>query len=320
MSASLTPELLQRLVQMSPDGIAICEKGTDGWPVVFVNEAFEKLTGYKSKELQGRDLRLLQAEDREQETRQRIRQAMSEGATCRVLMRNYRIDGTRFWNEMTLVPIRNAKGDITHYAGFHRDASERMRLDNRATMPRENGSPASAGGGAAFNVARDDRLTGLHNRVYFEELLKRDWAIAQRDNRRLALLMFDIDALGAYNDTFGRTAGDSCVKRIGRTIAGCLRRSSDLMARWEGGTIITLVQGMTVEQALPFADAVRDRVREQRIHHPRSPVERYVTVSCGAASMVPGSDAAPETLLERAKAALRVAKSGGRNRVAVSAK
>jgi diguanylate cyclase (GGDEF)-like protein/PAS domain S-box-containing protein len=320
MSGSLSLELLLRLVQASPDGIAICEKGADSWPVVFVNEAFERLTGYKSKELHGKDLRLLQAEDREQETRQRVRQAMAEGTACRVLMRNYRMDGTRFWNEMSLVPIKNAKGDITHYAGFHRDASERMRLDNRSSMPRENGSPAATVGGTAFNAARDDRLTGLHNRAYFEELLKRDWAIAQRDNRRLALILFDIDALGAYNDTFGRTAGDSCIKRVGRAIGGCLRRSSDLMARWEGGTIISLVQGMTVEQALPFADAIRDRVRETRIHHPRSPVERYVTVSCGAASMVPGTDDAPELLLERAKAALRIAKSGGRNRVAVSAK
>lgn len=319
MSNSLSLELLQKLVQLSPDGVALCEKGGDGWLVVFVNEAFERLTGYKATELQGRDLRLLQAEDREQETRQRIRQAIADGTSCRVLMRNYRSDGTRFWNEMTLVPIKNARGEMTHYAGFHRDASERMRLDNRGTMPRENGSPA-AGGGAAFNAARDDRLTGLHNRVYFEELLRRDWAIAQRDARRLALLVFDIDALAAYNDTFGRTAGDSCVKRVGRAIAGCLRRSSDLMARLEGGTIVALVQGMTVEQALPFADSIRDRVREQRIHHPRSPVERYVTVSCGAASIVPGSDDAPELLLERARAALRVAKSGGRNRVAVSAK
>ncbi len=319
MSNSLSIELLQKLVQMSPDGIAVCEKGTDGWPVVFVNDAFERLTGYKAAELQGRDLRLLQAEDREQETRQRIRQALADGATCRVLMRNYRSDGTRFWNEMTLVPMKDGRGEITHCVGFHRDASERMRIDNRGTLPRENGSPA-AGAGAAFSVARDDRLTGLHNRVYFEELLRRDWAIAQRDARRLALLIFDIDALGAYNDTFGRTAGDSCIKRVGRAISGCLRRSSDLMARWDGGTIVTLVQGMNVEQALPFADIICDRVREQRIHHPRSPVERYVTVSCGAASIVPGTDTAPELLIERARAALRVAKSGGRNRVAVSAK
>ena len=317
---SLSFEILQTLVQTSPEGIAICEKSGDGWPVLFVNEAFERLTGYKARELRGKDLRLLQAEDREQETRHRIRQAIADGTTCRVLLRNYRSDGTRFWNELALVPLKNAKGEITHYASFHRDASERMRLDNRGTLPRENGSPAVGATGAAFSVARDDRLSGLHNRVYFEELMRRDWAIAQRDNRRLALLLFDIDALGAYNDTFGRTAGDSCIKRVGRAISGCLRRSSDLMARWEGGTFVSLVQGMTVDQALPFAETIRDRVREARIHHPRSPVERYITVSCGAASIVPGSDDAPDLLLERARAALRVAKQGGRNRIAVSAK
>src|SRR5262245_37555165 len=151
MSGGLSFDLLQKLLQTSPEGIAICEKGADGWPVLFVNEAFERLTGYKARELHGKDLRLLQAEDREQETRQRIRQAITEGTTCRVLMRNYRSDGTRFWNEVALVPLKNAKGDITHYASFHRDASERMRLDSRGTLPRENGSPASTGTGAQFS-------------------------------------------------------------------------------------------------------------------------------------------------------------------------
>ena len=91
------------------------------------------------------------------------------------------------------------------------------------------------------------------------------------------------------------------------------------MARWEGGTIITLVQGMTVEQALPFADAIRDRVREAA--HPSPALERferYVTVSCGARQHRSGTEDAPELLLEEQRLRSR-SKSGGRNRVAAIA-
>lgn len=308
-------EVFQRLVEQSPDGIVVCERGTDGWPVVFSNRAFERLTGYSEHEVRGRDLRLLQGQDREQEQRQKMRQAVADGTSCRVLMRNYRSDGTQFWNEFVLVPLNDAHGNVTHFVSFHRDAGGRMRIEHRAGASREGGTAAAAGGAAAFSVARDDRLTGLCGRGYFDELVRRDWAIAQRDGLRLALVVFDIDSLGVYNETFGRPAGDSCIKRVGRAIASCLRRGSDLTARLEGGTIAALIHSMTIEQALPFANAIVERVREQRIHHPRSSVGKYVTVSGGLVSVIPGPKDDLEKLMERARAALKDAKATGRNRV-----
>jgi diguanylate cyclase (GGDEF)-like protein len=158
-------------------------------------------------------------------------------------------------------------------------------------------------------------LTGLHCAQYFDEALNRDWAIAQRDGLRLALVLLDIDALGTYNETFGRPAGDSCVKRVARAIASCLRRGSDLTARLEGGTIAALIHSMTAEQALPFADGILERVREQRIHHPRSSVFKYVTVSAGLVSIIPGPSDKLEHFVERARASLKAAKTAGRNRV-----
>lgn len=314
----LSPELLRQLVESSPDGIVVCERGGDGWLVVFVNRAFERLTGFGAQELKGRDLRLLQGEDRDQEQRQRLRQALADGESCRALLRNYRSDGTQFWNEMVLVPLTNGSGGIDHFVSFHRDARERMRIEQRAAA-RENGAPALPGAGSAPGAARDDRLTGLHCRQYFDEALSRDWAVAQRDGLRLALVLLDIDALGTYNETFGRPAGDSCIKRVARAIAGCLRRGSDLTARLDGGTIAALIHSMTAEQALPFADGILDRVREQRIHHPRSSVFKYVTVSAGLVSLIPGPQDKLESFVDRARAALKTAKNAGRNR-AVAAK
>ncbi|HEU4531480.1 MAG TPA: diguanylate cyclase, partial [Steroidobacteraceae bacterium] len=73
--------------------------------------------------------------------------------------------------------------------------------------------------------------------------------------------------------------------------------------------------GMTSEQLLPFANTVLERVREMRIHHPKSTVLRYVTVSAGVLSVVPAESDKPEQLIEKAQKALKEAKTAGRNRV-----
>ncbi len=311
--SELSQQLLTSLVQLNPDGIVVCERGADGWPASFVNPAFERLTGYRRHEIIGRDLRFLQAEDREQDNRARIRQALTEGKACRALLRNYRNDGSPFWNEFTLAPIADSGGHVTHYVGFHRDASERLRFEPKSGTAREP-TPASTYP-SLLSVLRDDRLTGLYNRAYFDELYRRDFAISQREGRRIAVLVLDIDALGGYNDTFGKAAGDSCIKRVARTIAGCLRRGSDLVGSLEGGSMVAMVHGMTAEQLLPFANTVLERVREMRIHHPKSAVFRYVTISAGVLSTVPKEDEKPENLIERANAALKEAKNTGRNKV-----
>jgi two-component system cell cycle response regulator len=317
--ADLPSHLLAALVDLNPDGVVVCERVKDGWSVLFANPAFERLCGFSSREIRGRDLRFLQGQEREQDSRTRIRDGLNKGQPVRALLRNYRKDGTPFWNEMSLVPVKDMGGEVTHYVGYHRDASERLRFDPKpATSAAKDPHSQSATYPSLLSVLRDDRLTGLYNRGYFDELFHRDWAIAQREGRRLALLLFDVDSLNTYNETFGKPAGDSCIKRVARAIAGCLRRGSDLTARLEGGTIATLVHGMTAEQLPAFTAGILERVREARIHHPKSSVLRYVTVSAGIVSMVPGPDEKPEVLLERARSALREAKDAGRNRVVMA--
>jgi len=75
-------------------------------------------------------------------------------------------------------------------------------------------------------AVRDDRLTGLFTLPYLEELLKRDWAMAKRDGRSIAVFAIDVDALDLYNATFGRAAGDSAIRRVSHCVSGCLRRAA----------------------------------------------------------------------------------------------
>jgi diguanylate cyclase (GGDEF)-like protein/PAS domain S-box-containing protein len=304
-------DMYRRLVESSPEGVVLVNAQDPERPVVYVNPGFEALTGYSAAELLGRNLRLLQADDREQDGRHRLREALGRGESCRVLLRNYRKDGSVFWNEMTVLPLLGADGRITHFAGHHRDAGERLRLDPKLTRDSLSGAhqPTAV-------AIRDDRLTGLFTLPYLEELLKRDWAVAQREKRSIAVFAIDIDALDLYNATFGRAAGDSTIRRVAHVVSGCLRRSSDVTARIDGGSLIAFAPGLAIEQALRVGQLMAERVRELRIHHPRSAVLRYVSVSVGVCTAVPDAADSPSSLLEKSQQQLQIAKKSGRNQAA----
>src|ERR1700674_5926109 len=307
----IDPDLYRRLVESSPGGVVLVDAQGSDHPVIYANPAFEALTGYSAAELIGRNLRLLQADDREQAGRPRLRDPLSRGETCRVLLRNYRKDGSLFWNEMTLLPLRHADGCVTHFVGHHRDAGERLRIDPKTAKDTLSGAQH-----ATAMAIRDDRLTGLFTLAYLEELLKRDWAVAHREQRSIAVFAVDIDALDLYNTTFGRAAGDSTIRRVAHVVSACLRRSSDVTARIDGGSLIAFAPGLTTEQALRIGQLMAERVRELRIHHPRSAILRYISVSVGVCAAVPEAVDSPAGLLEKSHKQLQIAKKSGRNQAA----
>jgi diguanylate cyclase (GGDEF)-like protein/PAS domain S-box-containing protein len=309
---SIDPRLLQTLVDCASEGVVICEARAGDWPAVFVNAAMEQLTGYGADEIHGRSLRFLQADDHEQEGLTKIRSALREGAPCQTTLRNYRRDGTMFWNEVTLTPLRNPQGEVTHYASFHREGGDRLRIDTREARETRDPSMSTQ---TMLAYLRDDKLTGLLRRTYFEELIKRDWGLAQRESRRLSFLVFDLDCYSQYKDVFGRPGSDQSFRRIARVIGGCFRRASDLCGRFDEDQIAALTTGLDLAQAAKLAEAVLARVRDLAIHHPRSNVSRYVTASAGVVSLVPPHDAAPSRIYESALKALKDAKELGRNRV-----
>lgn len=300
--SNLPPDAWRLIVADAPEGIVICDATAPDLPVVFANESFAKMCGYPVAALLGSNLRTLQSSDRDQEARQRIREGLEKGQATRVLIRNYRPDGALFWNETLIQPIRDASGKVTHWIGYHRDAGGRMKAAERPP----SGLPP---------WEREDRLTGLHSRAYFEELLRRDWQLAQRESHEIGLAFFDVDDLNAYNETFDKAGGDACIRRISRVISGSYRRGGDLVGRWEGGTFAALTQGEAAERAAEYARVVTQRVRDLLIHHPRGGAERYVTLSAGVASLVPPRELELDALLNACRTALKRAKSNGKNSV-----
>ncbi len=302
--AQWSVEFLRGVLDASPEGIVVCEARPEHQPVVYVNTAFERMTGYSAAELIGHDLRQLQAWDRDQEGRNQLRVAIGQGETCRVLLRNYRKDGSQFWNEILVQPLRGSDKSVTHFVGFHRDVSERERLGLR----RASGLPT---------WLREDRLSGLCSRAYFEEILQHDWEIGAREARLVTLIVFDIDELSSYNDTFGRAAGDACIRRVAGVIGTAFRRGTDVVARWEGGRIAALVRNPDLAVVPDFAASVAQKVLGQHIHHPRASRQKFVSVSVGAASLNPTGEQTVEMLVDAAMKALARAKEDHEAHVAV---
>jgi diguanylate cyclase (GGDEF)-like protein/PAS domain S-box-containing protein len=298
-----TTENWREIVSAAPEGIVICDATAPDHPVVYANAAFAQLCGYPVAALLGTNLRILQGTDRDQECRQRMRDALERGEACRVMIRNYRPDGSQFWNEMLMQPMREPPGGrIVHWVAFCRDASERLKSADRVAQ----GIPA---------WMREDRLTGLHSRAYFEELLRRDWQVAQRDSHEIGLTLFDIDDLTSYNAAFDKSAGDACIRRVARVITASYRRGSDFVGRWDGGTFAVLTQGDEAEKAKEYAGTVAQRVRELLIHHPRAGAGRFVSLSAGVASLVPPRELTLDAIIHACQTALKRAKSRGKNSV-----
>ncbi len=125
-------DLLKKAVDASNDGIVIAEQEGDDNILIYVNKAFERLTGYQADEILYQDCRFLQTGDRAQEGLDTIRKAINEGTSARVVLRNYHKDGSMFWNELSISPIYNETDSLTYYIGIQKDVTRQVEAEARA--------------------------------------------------------------------------------------------------------------------------------------------------------------------------------------------
>jgi PAS domain S-box-containing protein len=123
--------LLDRAVEAVREGVLITGGPTDDFPVVYANGAFEALTGYSKDEILGKNCRLLQGEETDQETVHAIGQALGEDRPFAGEILNYRTDGRPFWNALSIAPIRDASGSVTHFVGLQQDVTARRAREER---------------------------------------------------------------------------------------------------------------------------------------------------------------------------------------------
>ena len=128
--AEETLTLLERAIAASSNGIVITDNTRPDNPIIYCNPAFEKMTGYSRSEVIGRNCRFLQSTDADsEEARQKIRNALRLEQECHVILKNYRKDGTYFWNELAISPVRDSSGRLTHFVGVQTDITDRKQAE-----------------------------------------------------------------------------------------------------------------------------------------------------------------------------------------------
>jgi len=131
-------DLKEQAMDEAPIGITISDVSLPDNPLVYVNDAFVRTTGYSKEFALGRNCRFLQGEDTSEEKVAKMARAVEEREPVTVVVRNYTKDGEEFWNEVTIAPLRNEAGEVTHFVGFQADVTDRKRVELAVETEREN--------------------------------------------------------------------------------------------------------------------------------------------------------------------------------------
>ena len=165
-------------------------------------------------------------------------------------------------------------------------------------------------------VARDG-LTGIQNRRMFDQHIQRVWQQAVRDQERVAVLLADIDCFKDYNDRYGHQAGDECLRAVALSLNQCARRPLDFVARYGGEEFAVVLYEASREYVAEVLTRIQRSIAELNIPHEASRVASRLTLSIGAAFILPTSNRTPDGLIQLADEALYSAKEQGRNQVVV---
>ncbi len=291
-------ENLQRLAAAvfanTTEGIVVTDR--DG-TIKSVNKAFLQITGYSADEAIGNNPRMLKSGLQDVDFYQWMWQTLQETGTWKGNFWNRRKNGEVYPQSTTINAIRNERGEITQYCGIFSDVTEQMKLEATLRM-----------------LSSTDGLTGLANRRTFDDTMQREWRRAQRGNYPMAVIMADIDHFKKFNDTYGHLEGDECLKKVATALKNAVRRAGDLAARYGGEEFVLLMPMTTVNEATQIAEDIRTSVESMKIRHEKSRVNDFVTLSLGAAALLPQQGMSAEDLIKEADKAMYQAKEMGRNR------
>lgn len=165
------------------------------------------------------------------------------------------------------------------------------------------------------DLARMDYLTQLPNRLEYDLKIEDVWLHARRMQSPVSLIFIDVDHFKVYNDTYGHSVGDDCLRQIATAMKGCIKRPTDILARYGGEEFVVILRDTPIDGAFYIAQQLNKAVEALALPHISSQTSDVVTISLGVACQIPDMKASPQQLANHADEALYRAKSNGRNRV-----
>jgi len=265
-----------------------------GPEIVYVNEAFIEKTGYTAEEVIGKTPRILQRDGTNRDDLKKIRQALEKQEPVRVTLRNFSKKGNEYWVDLSILPLPDKNGKISHFAAIQRDITDYKKLEQDLQI-----------------LCRTDPLTTAANRRAFNEIISQEFSRFKRSQKEYALIMIDLDHFKSINDQHGHGAGDRVLIEVTERCKDNLR-VHDIIARLGGEEFCILLPYTNLEQAHKVAERLRQKIEVMPIISDGNRIK--VTVSVGI-SLVSEGDSDGHDAIERADKKLLEAKSLGRNRV-----
>ncbi len=260
--------------------------------IEYVNPAFEAITGYAREEAVGRKPNLVKSGRHDRDFYRRLWRTILRGDIFRDMFINRKKNGALYYEEKTIMPLKNSAGEITHFISTGKDITQRMEAEERL-----------------HHLAYHDMLTDLPNRALFMDRIEHAMQRRRMSGQRLALLFLDLDRFKNINDTLGHDAGDRLLQTVARRITQCVREG-DTVARFGGDEFAVLLEDVaTTDVASQIASKFNEaigKVIEVDGH------ELFVTASIGISFFPDDADTAG-ILLKNADAAMYRAKDMGRN-------
>ena len=274
--------------------VAMAEVDVDGC-CIEVNGALCELVGYRSQDLIGSDVSALCLPEDADEFRHLLR-AIASGATSmlRIERRFRRADNRDIWVEVSVAPVTDEHGQVSHMLSHYLDITDRKRVERELE-----------------DLADHDSLTGLLNRRGFDNELERHISLVSRSGPAGALLVLDLDHFKHVNDTWGHQAGDRVIAAVAECLRSGLRRS-DVVGRLGGDEFGIILPHATRHEAQVVADKLIRAVRECPVDGMR-PGELRTTASVGIALFDDATRRGHE-ILARADLSMYHAKDAGRDR------
>ena len=284
---------LSRALESSLNGVMITSSTQLDHPIVYVNPAFERISGYTAEEVIGLSGRFLVRDDLNQRGLGTIREALRNQHEAHAILRNYRKDGTLFWNELFIAPVREKDGSATtHFVSILNDVSERISYEQQLEFH-----------------ANHDALTGLANRNLLNDRITQALAQARADNLLAGVLLLDLDRFKLVNDGFGHSPANELLKSVAQRLIQSVR-DTDTVARLGGDEFVVVISRLQSADDLSLvAGKILRSLSQPFIMEGK---EIFVTASIGAA-LYPRDGDHGEILLRNADVAMYRVKEHGRN-------
>lgn len=219
-----------------------------------------------------------------------------------------------FWNELSISPVHDADGNLTHYIGIQKDVTARILLEQHLHQSNLDLQTLNQ---QLNTLAYTDHLVGLSNRRHFDERFTSVLSTAQRTHSELSVLMIGFDHFKQFNQRYGRSAGDGCLRMVGDCIAKSFARTSDCTARYSEEEFAAVSLAANIEDLRHHAQKLCEQVRALNIPNSDSSYG-VVTISIGGIHRLPERESAEAELIRLADQALLAAQRSGGNRANIT--